>query len=131
VGVDITALEGNDTASLIAEIVEKLASPAINLFAVIISFVVLYILLKLFLGIIIKILDGIFSIGPIGVVNSVLGLIFGASFAFVIAWLLVIVFGYVISIPAVAEIEWIRSFTGGYVYKFLDSITPLDLLLSF
>lgn len=131
VGVDIASFEGSDSASLISEIVDKLATPAIELFSVIISFVVLYILLKLFLGIIIKILDSIFSIGPIGVINSVLGLIFGAAFAFVIAWLLVILLGYVISIPAVAETEWVQSFTGGYVYKFFDSITPLDLLLSF
>jgi hypothetical protein len=131
VGVDITAFEGNDSAAIIAEIVDKLASPAINLFAVIVSFIVLYFVLKLLLGLLIKILDAIFSVGPIGVINSVLGMLFCAAFAFVMTWLLVILFGYIISVPAIAETEWAKEFTGGYVYRFFDSFTPLDLLLSF
>lgn len=131
VGVDITAFEGSDSASLIEEIVDKLASPAINLFAVIISFIVIYILCKLFLGVIIVILNKIFSLGLIGIINSALGLIFGSCFAFVLSWLFVVIFGYVISIPAVAEYAWVQEFSGGFVYTFFDSITPLDLLLSF
>ena len=131
VGVDIAAFNGNDSEALITEIVDKLASPAINLFAVILSFILIYVLSKLFLGIIIKILNKIFNLGPIGALNSVLGIVFGAAFAFVISWLVVVLFGYVISIPAVSELTWAQNFDGGYIYNFFDSITPLDLLLSF
>ena len=132
IGIDITAFEGSDSSALIAEIVDKLALPAINLFAVIVSFILLYIILKLCLGLVIKLVDVlIFDKGLIGGVNKALGAIFGAAFAFVLTWLIVMVFGYVISIPALAEAEWVAKFTGGYVYRFFDSITPLDLLLSF
>jgi hypothetical protein len=72
-----------------------------------------------------KLIAGIVG-GLVGV-----GVVFGAAFAFVLAWLLVILWGYVISIPMLAEIEWIQSFNGGYVYRFFDAFTPLDLLLSF
>ena len=131
VGIDITAFESGDSTALIAEIVDKLASPAIKLFAMILAFFALYVFFKLFLGLIIKLLDRIFSIGAIGVVNSALGLIFGAAFAFVIAWLLVVLIGYIISIPKIAEVEWIKNFNGWFIYDFFESFTPLDLLLSF
>ena len=130
-GIDISLIEGTDSASVIAEIVNKLASPAIELFAIIIAFVLLYILLKLFLGIILKILNYFFKHGPLGVLNSALGLVFCAAFSFVISWLLVVIFGYVIHLDAISQYSWVNEFSGGYVYKFLDSITPLDLLLSF
>ncbi len=132
IGIDVNAFEGNDSAALIGEIVDKLALPAINLFSVIISFVVLYIIFKLCLGIVIKIVDVlIFERGLIGGINKALGAGFGAAFAFFITWIVVMIFGYIISIPAIADAEWVKEFSGGFIYKFFDSITPLDLLLSF
>ncbi len=131
VDVDIDNIEGNTSADVISEIVDKLALPVVHLIALILSFILIYLLSKIALSILIKILNGIFETGIISVVNRVFGLIFGAAFAFVIAWVLVVAFGYITNIPALADIEWIKNFNGGYLYDFFKKMSPLDLLLSF
>ena len=129
--IDIDSIDGETTAEFISQTVDKLSKPLIYLLAVIISFFAVYFLSKLLLAIILAILNRIFLDGVLGVVNKILGLVIGAFFAFVVLWLAVILFGYVISIPAIAATDFAKSFDGGYVYKFIKSMSPLDLLLSF
>lgn len=129
--VDIDSINGETTAEFISETVDKLAKPLIYLIAVIISFFAVYFVSKLLLAILLRILNSVFSQGVLGVINKTLGLVIGAFFAFVILWVAVIVFGYIISIPSVAATDFAKSFDGGYIYKFIKSMSPLDLLLSF
>ncbi len=128
VGVDVNGFSGEN---IIAAITESLAAPAIHLFAVIISFFLIYILSKLLLNVVILILNSIFDNGIIGLFNKILGVFFGTAFSFLIAWVAVMLFGYLVSIPAIADGEWAQGFTGGFFYNLLKSISPLDLLLSF
>ncbi len=131
VDVDIDSFDGADINTLVSQIVESLATPTIHLFSVLIAFVLIYIISKILLAILIGILDKVFDVGFVGSVNRFLGVIFGAAFAFVISWLVVLGFGYVISTSLVEDIEMLREFDGGYIYDFFDRITPLELLLSF
>lgn len=129
--INIESITGETKAEFISQTVDKLAKPVIYLISVIIAFFAIYFLSKVLLAVLLKILNGIFDRGVIGVVNKILGSVIGAFFAFVTAWLFVIVFGYVVSMPSIAGTEFGQSFSGGYIYKFIKSMSPLDLLLSF
>lgn len=131
VGVDVTSITGENTATFISELVNKLAVPAIHFVSVILSFIILYFLLKLLLKIVFSILNGLVDNGILGVLNRTLGFVFNTAFAFVISWALVSLFSYFISIPAIASNEWAAGFDGGFVYKFFKNMSPMDLLLSF
>ena len=131
VDVDINSFDGTDVNTLVSQIVESLATPTIHLFSVLIAFILIYIISKMLLALFIGILDKAFDVGFVGSVNRFLGVIFGAAFAFIISWLVVLLFGYVVSTSFVEDIEMLREFSGGYVYDFFDRITPLELLLSF
>ena len=131
VGVDIKSVTGGTTADYISEIVDKLAVPAIHLIAIVISYFALYILSKILLSLAFSLINGILSGGIFGVANKILGFVFSTFLAFVTAWLLTSLFGYIINIPALKDVGWISSFKGGYVYRFFKEISPIDLLLSF
>ena len=131
VDVDINSMDAASSHELIAQIVDKLAIPVIHLISVILSFVAVYFVSKIVLAILLVILNKFFDRGLFGVLNKVLGCIFGVAFSFVIVWLVVIIFGYVISLPSIAATEWASNFSGGFIYRFFKSFTPLDLLLSF
>ena len=131
VNINFEDINGETTKDFITQTVDKLASPAIYLIAVIISFFAIYLLSKIVLAILFKLLNQIFKHGIIGVVNKILGGILGFFLAFVAVWLLVIIFGYIINLPAIATTDFGMEFSGGYIYKFVKSMSPLDLLLSF
>ena len=111
--------------------VTTLADPFVTILSSIVAFVAVFFLAKLLLTIVIAIVNNIIDRGAIGSVNKILGAIFGVLFSFVIAWALVATFDFVISLPVLAEQEWVINFEGGYVYRFFRSISPIDLLLSF
>lgn len=130
-GVDVTALTGENSEQYIQSLVDNLASPAIHIIAVIIAFIALYFLSKLLYTFVVSVVNSTLDHGVVGTLNKVLGCVFTTFFAFVVAWGLTTVFGAVISLPAVANTKWGSEFSGGYIYQFFKSFTPIDLLLSF
>ena len=131
VGVDVSALKPDTTGEFISVLVKRLASPVVGLISTIIAFFALYFLSKIVLSIVVKLLNSIFTGGVLGALNKTVGCIFGLCFSFITAWLLTCVFSYIVNFPIIANTEWGSSFTGGYIYRFLESITPIELLLSF
>ena len=131
VDVDVDSFDGPDAETLVLQIVESLAKPTIHLFAVILAFVLIYFISKLLLALLIGVLDKTFDVGFVGSVNRFLGILFGAAFAFIISWAVVLGLGYLMSIQSVADSGFLNEFDGGIIYDFFDSITPLELLLSF
>lgn len=131
VGVDYDSFTGENAEEFIGQIVDKLAIPAISLISTVLSFFLLYFVLKLLLAFSISILNHLFKSGVLGVFNRILGCVFGVSFAFVAAWVGVVLFGYITSIPIWASADWIAEFDGGFLYDFFKRMSPLDLLFSF
>ena len=131
VGVDYESFTGENAEEFIGQIVDKLALPTISLISTVLSFFLLYFVLKILLALSISILNRLFKSGVLGVFNKILGFVFGVSFAFVVAWLGVVLFGYITSIPIFASADWIKEFDGGYLYGFFKRMSPLDLLFSF
>jgi uncharacterized membrane protein required for colicin V production len=131
VDVDLDSFEGESGAEIIGQILEKLASPVVHFFALILSFIFLYFASKILLAIAVRILNKIFEHGILGVCNRIFGFVFCGSIAFVFSWIFVLIFSYFINIPLVADAAWANNFDGGILYDFLKRMSPLDILMSF
>lgn len=129
--VDIKDSEAESPEALVNAIVNKLTYPVVHVVSVIISFVILALLSSIILSILLWIISAIFDGGVIGVFNRILGGAVCFVLSFVTAWLLASVFTYTIHLPSVADKAWASSFEGGLIYRFFNSINPIDLLLSF
>ena len=130
-GIDVTALEARTSEEYIQQLVDNLATPAINLISSIIAFFILNIVLRIVLSLLLNLFGTLCNMGVIGVINKTIGCVFGFLFAFVIAWAFTFAFDYVIHIPKIASSDWAANFSGGFIYKFFRSTTPIDFLLSF
>ncbi len=121
----------NADISVLNAVINSITDPVVGVISVIIAFIILYIASSLVLSLVIAIINAIVDHGVVGVINRILGCILTLVLSFMIVWLLASVFDTVIAIPTVAEAAWVQEFTGGWVYNFLKSFSPLDLLLSF
>ena len=131
-GVDLAEIASNPGESgIIGSIVEQITTPFANIICTVIAFILLFFLAKIVLGLAFAIIDKVLDNGLIGVVNKIIGAVFMGTFAFILCWCIAAVFELVINLPVFESQAWTQEFTGGFVYKFLKSINPIDLLLSF
>lgn len=110
---------------IIREITNTLASPVIEIFSLIIAFVVLYFVSKLLISLALALLDLIFSGGIFGVLNRVLGGISGTVLAIVAAW------GVAVLVEFLFHINSNGMENAGFLYTFFNTYSPIELLLSF
>ena len=131
-GVDIAeiATETGD-GSVIAAIVEKITDPFATIVCTAVAFVLVLIAAKIVLSIIFAIINKIVDNGLIGAINRILGCVVTTALAFIVCWAIAAVFELVIHLPVFEGQAWVNEFTGGFVYKLLKSINPIDLILSF
>lgn len=131
-GVDLEALAAqNEGATLLDLIVEAIAGPAVSVVSSIIGFVILYAVSRILLWLAVSILASIVEGGAVGVLNSLLGCVFSLLLSAFSVWALVSVFDFVLNLPAIADTAFAKEFTGGYVFRFLKGLNPIELLLSF
>lgn len=130
--VDITSIaSGAAGISAIEAIVNAVTSPVVSIMSTILGFALVYFVSKIFLNFVMIFVNALISRGVIDVVNKALGCVFTIFLAFVVVWALTSVSEFVLNLPALESVTWIEGFTGGPLYKFFKSFTPLDLLLSF
>ena len=72
-------------------------------------------------------LDG----GAVGILNRICGCIVSGAFGFLIAWLLTLIFTFIIGLPSVSQAEWATGFSGGFFFNFLRKFNPIDFVFSF
>lgn len=131
-GIDIGELTaGVATESIADTIADALTTPVVTILSGIIAFVILYFVSKILLGIAVSIINAIVDNGFVGVLNRILGCVFGVALAMVVAWALTAVTDFAIHLPALAEVAWVKEFTGGFIYNFFKNVSPIDLILSF
>ena len=128
---DVATNAENADITVLDAVINAITDPVVGIISVIIAFFALYIVSNLILSLVIAIINAIVDHGFVGVVNRIFGCILTLALSFVVVWLLVSVFDTIIAIPSVAEAEWVKEFTGGWIYNFLKNFSPLDLLLSF
>lgn len=131
-GVNIESVaSGTDNASIIQAVVDAVTAPVVDIMGTIFGFVITYFVSKILLNIAMIFVNSIVNRGLVGAVNKTLGCVFTLFLAFVVVWAVTSVSEFILNIPVIASAEWVENFSGGPVYKFFRSFTPLDLLLSF
>lgn len=131
-GVDIEAV-ANETGegSVIAAIVGEITAPFAQIVCTAVAFILIFFAAKLVLSVVFAIINKIVDNGFIGVANRIVGCVFTTALAFLVCWGIASIFELVIHLPVFEGQAWVNEFTGGFIYKFLKSISPIDLLLSF
>ncbi len=129
--VDMAEVAASAEGDVIAAILNEITQPVVDIVCNVIAFVLVFIVALIVLGILLAIVNAIVDNGIIGVFNRILGAVFTLAFCILICWGLAIVLEYASSLPALQNVSWIAEFTGGYVYRFFRSFSPLDVILSF
>ena len=129
VGVDLSSISTTD--SYISAVISAVTDPFIGIVCVIISFFVTFILMMLALSFVLWGVNKIIDNGVVGIANRVLGCIFTSLLGFVAVWLISGLVSIILGLPSLADKAWVADFDGGFVYNFLRSVSPIDLLLSF
>lgn len=125
-GIDVEEIVAQNAGrDIIAEITAVLAEPVISIFAIIISFVLLFIVSKLLVTLALALIDLIFSNGVFGAFNKVLGGLSGAIISFAIAWAVAVFVEFLFHING-SGME-----NPGILYTFFNTYSPIELLLSF
>ncbi len=131
-GLDVSDIaDKSDSENVIVEIAESVTAPIVGLIGSILGFVILYFVSKILLGMLISFLNTLIDRGVVKFLNRTLGCVFSVFMAFVAVWCVTVIFEFLFNIPVIANIGFIDNFTGGPIYRFFKSFTPLDLLLSF
>ena len=129
VGVDLSSISPTD--SYISAVISAVTDPFIGIVCVIISFFVTFIFMMLALSFVLWGVNKIVDNGVVGIANRVLGCIFTSLLGFVEVWLIAGLVSIIFGFPSLADKAWVADFDGGFVYNFLRSVSPIDLLLSF
>jgi uncharacterized membrane protein required for colicin V production len=125
-GIDIEEIVAQNAGrDIIAEITATLAEPVISIFALIISFVLLYVISKLLITLALSLIDLVFSNGVFGAINKILGGISGAIISFAVAWAVAVFIEFLYHING-AGLD-----NPGILYTFFNTYSPIELLLSF
>ena len=98
---------------------EKLGAVLGKITAFAVTYVGLFLATCILLGIILALLDKFFSEGVLGIVNKILGFVFGGAVAFVLACALA---------NGIAFFD--KSFVGGVVFDFFKNLNPLAIIFN-
>ncbi len=130
-GVDLGALgEAATQQEVIAEVVNAITQPVVGIITGVIGFIALYIVSSIILTILFAILEAIVDNGVVGILNRVLGCILLTILAGGICWCLCAISDLILSLPVLAEQEWVQGFQGGVIYNFFKSLNPIDLIMN-
>ncbi len=119
------------SAESVEQIINSVLDPTVHFISVIIAFVLIYILSKLFLSLLVSLVSLIFDKTILSMPNKIIGCIFCTLATFVFLWMGVSVLDFIVKLPVFEGTSFATNFTGGAVYSFFRSFSPLDLLLSF
>lgn len=124
--IDVSGITGSG-AVLAEKLAEAFTEPLVSIFSVVITFILLLLIYSVLFTVLLWLLNLIFHLHPFAWLNRLLGVIFGTAFAIIIAWLLSMFLGYILSFSIFSSI----GFEGGAIYRFFKAYHPLDLLLGF
>lgn len=126
--VDVSSLSPENT---IDAIVDSLASPVVHIVSLIFTFIFVYFISKLLYSLLISLVSSRFNSGAIGLPNKLLGAFFGLIFAVALAWIVTLIFDFVIHLSVFEDVAWAVNFEGGALYGFFSKNSPIDILLGF
>lgn len=131
-GIDVSELASEAGADgLIDALTENLTRPVVRIIASVIAFLLLLLAFSLILRFVFFLLARMLDGGAVGILNRICGCIVSGAFGFLIAWLLALIFTFIIGLPSVSQAEWATGFSGGFFFNFLRKFNPIDFVFSF
>ena len=127
--INVEQIARDAEGDVIHAMVTHLAGPSIFVIAVIISFGIVYLLARLLFMGGMYLVNYFFKDGILGKVNKTMGIVFASCLAFIAAWALAGLLEFIFNTPLFAE--GMKDFNGGLLYRFFNSFSPIELLLSF
>lgn len=129
-GIDVSEAASGSTG-VIDSLVTTLTSPVVDIVSTVLSFFALLILCSIVFTVLLWLVDLLFSIGPVSVLNRAVGCVFSGALAFIVVWALASLFAFALDTSLLEGVTWAKDFEGGFFYRFLNQYNPLDLILSF
>ena len=111
---------------------ESIAAPVASIIGILLTFVVAYFVFRLFLRVIVYVVNGIFSLPGLRLVNKILGVVAGVFFAAVMAWVLTTVLGYVFGLLADSGVAFFGDFDvkTTWIAQYFYQLKPLEIIFS-
>ena len=128
-GVSISA--GQTTDQIIETVITSYTKPFAELVSVIFAFVILFFVGKLLIMLGIYLVNSFCSNGVLSKVNRSMGFVLAGFLSILAAWAFVSVTNFFFHLPIFDGSATIRAFHGGLLYRLFNSLSPLELLLSF
>lgn len=125
--INVNEIAAGAGDSLTDRLAETFTQPLVSLVSVVISFVLLLLICSVLFSLLLWILNGVFRTHTLSWLNRLLGVLFGAALALIVAWCLSMLFGYILGFKVFSSL----NFEGGAIYRFFKTYHPLDLLLGF
>lgn len=132
--IDINAIASEATqAELIYKITDAVTAPVVGIISVVIAYIALHIISTIVLSIIFGIVNECVknAYGLVSRANSILGCIIMTFLAAIVVWVLCGFSDFILNLPVIYANDWVKEFTGGFIYSFFKGLNPVDLLLSF
>ena len=128
-GVAISA--GQTTDEIIDTVITRYTSPFAELVSVIFAFVILFFVAKLLIMLGIHLVNTFCSGGVLSKINKIMGFVLAGFLSILAAWAFVSVTDFFLHLPIFDGSVAVREFNGGLLYRLFNSLSPLELLLSF
>lgn len=119
------------TDEILGTVVTNLTSPFINLISIVFAFIVLFFVGKLLIKFGIHMVQLYCDGGILAKVNKGMGFVLAGFISIVAAWAFVGVTEFFFHLPIFNNSQAIQNFNGGLLYRLFNSISPIELLLSF
>jgi hypothetical protein len=134
-GVDVDGIASSAQASgesLAEAFASRIASPAANILGAVVVFVCAYFLVRILLRFIVSIVNAVFCLPGLRILNKTLGALFGLLFAMIAAWLFVTLLAFVFEMLTGNGSAFFAEFDieKTYLAKYFCHLKPLELLLS-
>ena len=127
-----TFVEGQTTDEIIENVITSFTGLFSEIISVIFAFFVLFFVGRLLIRLGIYLVNYYCSGGILAKVNRSMGFVLAAFLAAIAAWALVNTVDFFFHLPPVFDNSaLIQNFRGGFLYRFFNSLSPLELLLSF
>lgn len=119
------------TDSLLESVIFNLTSPVVEILAIIIAFVLMFLFARVLFGAGMVVINSAFDGRILGGINKICGMVLAALIALVTAWAFVGLSDFLLQTPALHQSDFARNFSGGPIYRFFSGLNLLKLILSF
>ena len=111
--------------------ITELIAPLVALISSVLAFLLLLLLAKLCFSALVNVANRLISVGIIGIINRAMGVILSGVFSLFVVWVMVFIIDMLFHTQTFSGIDLIASYKPGPIFKTMQDISPLELLLSF